>query len=183
MFWAPEVLPTVLRASVARPKLVSRPYHLDLSRLSGTELRQASDGWHAVVRLKGATHRLLLRELPAKGQPIALELLLDADFELQSRAAHGLFSAIYKRVRAPPLLTLALQRQHRLKLAMRALDGRLEGSSYRTIAETLFGKGNLPERSWKTHDLRNRTIRLVQGGLSLMRGGYRGLLRGWRSKG
>ena len=29
------------------------------------------------------------------------------------------------------------------------------------------------ERAWKTHDLRNRTIRLVQSGLALMRGGYR----------
>ena len=29
----------------------------------------------------------------------------------------------------------------------------------------------------KTHDLRSRTIRLVQSGLNLMRGGYRALLR------
>jgi hypothetical protein len=175
------VLPSVLRVSVARPKQVSPSYHLDLSKLSGTELRRASDGWYAVARLKGVTHRLWLRELPVKGQPVALELFLDADFEMQSRAAHGLFSALFKRVRVHPYPALGLQRQHRLRLAMRALDGRLEGKSYRTIAEALFGNGRVPERSWKTHDLRNRTIRLVQAGLSLMRGGYRGLLRGRRS--
>ncbi|MCG2633173.1 DUF2285 domain-containing protein [Bradyrhizobium sp. WYCCWR 13023] len=38
-------------------------------------------------------------------------------------------------------------------------------------------KACAPERAWKTHDLRNRTIRLVQGGLALMRGIYRKLLR------
>jgi len=41
----------------------------------------------------------------------------------------------------------------------------------------LFGKKRIPERAWKTHDLRNRTIRLVQSGVALMRGGYRELLR------
>jgi hypothetical protein len=30
---------------------------------------------------------------------------------------------------------------------------------------------------WKTHDLRDRTIRLVRSGVKLMRGGYLDLLR------
>ena len=46
----------------------------------------------------------------------------------------------------------------------------------------LFGADRIPERAWKTHDLRNRTIRLVQSGLALMRGGYRDLLRQARRK-
>ena len=46
--------------------------------------------------------------------------------------------------------------------------------------EVLFGKKRIPDRAWKTHDLRNRTIRLVQSGLALMRGGYRELMRPWR---
>jgi hypothetical protein len=53
----------------------------------------------------------------------------------------------------------------------------MDGSTYREIAEGLFGAGQIPERAWKTHDLRNRTIRLVQAGFALMRGGYRALLR------
>ncbi|WP_349253650.1 DUF2285 domain-containing protein [Bradyrhizobium sp. CB82] len=59
---------------------------------------------------------------------------------------------------------------------MRALDGWLEGHSYRDIATGLFGRQRVPERGWKTFDLRNRTIRLVQTGVSMMRGGYRALL-------
>lgn len=65
---------------------------------------------------------------------------------------------------------------------MRALDGWTEGNTYRAIAEGLFGKDGVPDRAWKTHDLRNRTIRLVQSGFALMRGGYRNLLRQSRRK-
>lgn len=65
---------------------------------------------------------------------------------------------------------------------MRALDAWGEGNTYRAIAEALFGAKDISERAWKTHDLRNRTIRLVQTGLALMRGGYRELLRPSRRK-
>ena len=70
----------------------------------------------------------------------------------------------------------------RLLLALRALDARIDGATYRTIAEGLFGAKYIPERAWKTHDLRNRTIRLVKTGLELMHGGYRELLRLARRK-
>ena len=50
-------------------------------------------------------------------------------------------------------------------------------NTYRVIAEVLFGTIRIRERVWKTHDLRNRTIRLLQSGSALMRGGYRELLR------
>ncbi|WP_346659148.1 DUF2285 domain-containing protein [Bradyrhizobium sp. 191] len=41
----------------------------------------------------------------------------------------------------------------------------------RVIAEVLFSRKRIPGRAWKTHELRSRTIRLVQAGLALMRGG------------
>jgi hypothetical protein len=72
---------------------------------------------------------------------------------------------------------LSPQGRERLILALRALDARQEGNSYRTIAQVLFGLKNISERAWKTHDLRSRTIRLVQSGFALMRGGYQDLLR------
>jgi hypothetical protein len=62
-------------------------------------------------------------------------------------------------------------------LALRALDGHIDGASYRVIAEVLFGRKRIPESAWKTHELRSRTVRLVQAGIALMRGGYRALLR------
>ena len=176
IFWSPEVLPTVLRAAAATWTAISRPCRLELSKLSRTDVRRASDGWHAVVRLGGETHRLWLHELPATGTPIVIQLVLDADFDLKSDAAHRLWSALEQpALRARSAITL--QRRRRLILALRALDGRLEGNSYRLIAETLFGRTHIPERGWKTHELRNRTIRLVQTGTLLMHGDYLVLLR------
>jgi len=149
---------------------------LDLATLAGGEFRRAADGWHAIMPLGGANHRLWLRELPASGAPLAIELPLDSNFDIRSQAAHRFWSALEQRPLGPPPLALSFPRRQRLILAMRAVDGWLEGNSYRGIAQGLFGKHAIPDRDWKTHDLRGRTIRLVQMGLALMRGGYRALL-------
>ena len=162
--------------------MVSRRHQLELSKLSRAELRQAFDGWHAVLRLGGVTHRLWFQELPGKGSPIVIELLLDANFEARCRAAHRLWLALEKSALREPHPRMPSQRRQRFTLAIRALDGRLEGNSYRAIAESLFGESRIPKRGWKTHDLRNRTIRLVQTGLQLMRGGYRDLLHRHHSR-
>ena len=169
-----------VRGSVA--SAASRRYDIDLHRLAGAELRRAPDGWHAVVPLGDAIHRLCLQELPARGSLLAVELPLDVDFDVRTQAAHRLWSALEERPLGPALPALSLQRRQRLSLAIRALDGWKEGNSYRAIAEGLFGKDRIPDRAWKTHDLRNRTIRLVQSGFALMRGGYRNLLRQSRRK-
>ncbi len=177
IFWAPEVLPTVLSVGSVRSSAAALRYDFDLSRLSATDLRRAADGWHAVLRLGGATHRLWLREFPSAGSAIAVELPLDSDFDIRSQTARRLWSTLNRRPAGLAFHELSLQRRHRLALTLRALDGRIEGNSYRAIAEGLFGPRRIPDRAWKTHDLRNRTIRLVQSGLALMRGGYRELLR------
>ena len=80
------------------------------------------------------------------------------------------------------LLRSLCERRRRFVLMMRALDAWLAGHSYREIAEGLFGKERVRGRSWKDHDLRSLTIRLVKNGIALMRGGYRALLRSPRRK-
>ncbi|WP_198034809.1 DUF2285 domain-containing protein [Bradyrhizobium sp. WSM1417] len=150
---------------------------LRLTDLSSGTIRQASDGWHAVLRIQGAQHHLWLKEAPQFGVSYAAELPLDSDFEIRAHASHRLWRAIKGRRPGPPLHQLSAQRRERLVLVLRALDGRMDGASYRVIAEVLFGRKRIPERGWKTHELRSRTIRLVQAGWALMRGGYRALLR------
>ncbi len=150
---------------------------LRLLDLSAGEFRQAPDGWHAVLRLRGAEHRLWLKEPPIVGAAYIAELPLDGDFDARAHAARRLWRALNGRAPGPAFHELSVQRRERLALALRALDGRMEGATYRATAEALFGATRIPERSWKTHDLRNRTIRLVQSGFALMRGGYRALLR------
>lgn len=68
-------------------------------------------------------------------------------------------------------------RLRRARLSVRALDGRRAGASYRTVAEVLFGAQHIDPVTWRTASVRDTTIRLVRGGLELMNGGYRRLLR------
>jgi hypothetical protein len=146
------------------------------------EIRQASDGWHVLLRIRDVEHRLWLKEPPVADGCYAAELVLDGDFEIRSHAAHRLWLALNGRPAGPAFHELSPQRRQRLALALRALDARIEGNSYREIAEGLFGTRRIPERAWKSDDLRNRTIRLVQTGFALMRGGYHALLRQARRK-
>lgn len=166
----------MLPVRVAAGSAAIKRYSLDFSKLAGSELRHASDGWHAIVPLGGAKHRLWLRELPPSSSLLTVDLPLDRNFDIRLRAAHRFWRALERRPLGPPPLALTRLRRRRLILAMRAVDGWLEGNSYREIAHGLFDF-LVPARDWKTDDLRSRTIRLVQMGLRLMRGGYRALLR------
>jgi hypothetical protein len=180
IFWAPEVLPTII--PIVRSTAASNGNALSLTEMLASEIRPASDGWHVILRIRGIEHRLWLREPPVVGLPYAAELPFDDDFEIRAHAARRLWRALNARPAGPAFHELSPQRRQRLALALRALDARVEGNSYRAIAEGLFGANRIPERAWKTHDLRNRTIRLVQSGFALMRGGYRALLRQGRRR-
>ncbi|WP_375779145.1 DUF2285 domain-containing protein [Bradyrhizobium sp. ma5] len=177
IFWAPEALSTVLLVRPAIGFTASKRYDLDLAKLAGSELRRAQDGWHAIVELGGAKHRLWLRELPSSGSAIAVDLPLDRDFDIRLQAAQRFWRALEQRALGPPPRALPIQTRQRLIRALRAVDGWLEGNDYRKIAQGLFGAHRIPYRGWKTSDLRSLTIRLVKTGLRLIRGGYRALLR------
>jgi hypothetical protein len=110
--------------------------------------------------------------------PAAVVIPLDADFAARADAALRLWRVVIGRPHSHPPQPLTRQRRHRLRLTVRALDGRLAGESYRVIAQGLFGRARVPTGAgWKTHELRDRTIRLARAGLTLMRGGYLDLLR------
>ena len=136
-------------------------------------------------RCGGRTERLIERRdslfrihiLETPGQQIPCVVLpLDRVFEIRAAAALRLWRGLTGRLpgRDPAILPAA--RRDRLVLALRALDGRLEKASYRDIAEALFGTSRMPERGWKTYDLRDRTVRLARLGQAMMQGGYRRLL-------
>lgn len=177
VFWAPEVLPTVVPVRPALHMSAHSHVSLDLSDLNKGQLRQGPDGWHAVLYLRGAEHRVWLKEAPVVAVTYAVELPFDSDFEFRADAGRRLWRALNGRPPGAPLHALSAHRRRRLALALRALDARMDGSTYREIAEVLFDASRISERDWRTHDLRNRTIRLVQSGFALMRGGYRALLR------
>ena len=110
--------------------------------------------------------------------PVAAVIPLDSDFAARADAALRLWRFATGRPRRRPPDRLTLQRRQRLVLTLRALDGRLDGETYRAIAQALFGATRVPTGvGWKTHDLRDRTIRLARAGVTLMQGGYLELLR------
>jgi hypothetical protein len=110
--------------------------------------------------------------------PAAAIIPFDADFATRLGTSLRLRNRMAGRVDVRPPQRLTTQRRQRLALTLRALDGRLAHASYRVIAQSLFDRARIPAgAAWKTHDLRDRTIRLARNGLKLMRGGYLDLLR------
>lgn len=138
---------------------------------------RAADGWHAVLRIGSVEHRIWSKQPLTAGAHYAAELPLDNSFEARAHAATRLWRAMNGRAPGPAFHRLSKQRRERLCAALRAVAAYFAGATYRSIAEALFGEKRIPDRAWKTHDLRSRTIRLVRSGLALVRGGYRKLLR------
>lgn len=143
---------------------------------SAADIRHAEDVWYVLLRVSGILHRFWLGEPPDPDGGYAVVLPLDDRFPAASHAADQLWRSLKDRpVDAAPR-DLTHQRLRRLTQCLRALDAHHDGSSYRAIAEALFGPKRLPDHAWKTHDLRSRTIRLVKTGIDLMQSGFRKLL-------
>jgi hypothetical protein len=126
--------------------------------------------------IERGSNLLRLHLVEDQGNTPCVLLPLDRLFEVRAAAALRLWRGLAGRPPGRDPATLPAARRERLVLALRALDGRLDEANYREIAEAFFGAARLPERGWKTHDLRDRTVRLVQLGVAMMRGGYRRLL-------
>lgn len=133
------------------------------------------EGPERLIEGRGNLFRLHILE-PLEGQTPCAVLPLDRLFVIRMSAALRLWRGLTGRSPERDPAALPATRRDRLVLALRALDGRTEKASYRDIAEALFGTGRIPERGWKTHDLRDRTIRLARLGQAMMQGGYRSLL-------
>ena len=161
--------PATACLSAARPVLSG--YKVDVMR--GERIGRVSSEWFS----RPDDERFLsLSELDLpliSGEPLSLALHRPRtlwDFCSLWRALSG-------RSPGPEFRKLPVQRRARLIQCLLALDARQDGASHRAIAQALFGAERVSARAWKTHDLRNRTIRLVQSGRALMRGGYFDLLR------
>jgi hypothetical protein len=177
VFWSSSIAPAIVSLVPAPTKHADPSPFVTLSDLSNVVIREASDGWHMLLRRQDVDHRAWLRRKPRVGARYAAQIPLDEFFELRAHAARRLWRVLSGRSPGPEFRKLPVQRRARLIQCLRALDARKLGASHRAIAEALFGAEYVSARSWKTHDLRNRTIRLVQSGRALMRGGYFDLLR------
>jgi len=174
VFWRPEVSPAVIPLTSA--PIVTPTAVIPLANWPGeVTRREAEDGLHVLVREDAATHQLWLIEPVKRAAPLAAAIPLD-DTAPHRTDAFGRFWRFLKhpsrRVRAD-----GRRRLDRLIAALRVLDGRMAGASYRAIAEVLFGEARVAAEPWKTASIRDTVIRLARTGFSLQRGGYRDLLR------
>jgi hypothetical protein len=180
LVWLPRLdSATVLLIPAPRPFSASR----SLDSLTPFFRRHATDGEHWVVSDDDGRFALLLMDGFEIDTPVASVSPFDANFSARADPARRLWRLLTgeRSIRSADSFT-QLQRQQ-LVFALRALDAHLAGATYREIGEVLFGEARVPTgSSWKTHDLRGRTIRLVLAGLRLMRGGYFDLLRHTRRR-
>ena len=170
--WTAASLPSVIAITSLPPDLAESDRTHSAVSLDPV---LAADGPARLIRQRGTVFSLHVLEAPGEETPCVV-LPLDQLFEVRAMAAIRLWRGLSGRSPGRNPAELPPARRERLILALRALDGRLENASYRDIAEALFSISRIPERGWKTHDIRDRTVRLARLGYSLMQGGYRRLL-------
>ena len=158
---------TELPAELASPDFLFQPLPADADIFA--------DGNEHVIDIRGEWFRLHF-DGPVPRLPAVL-LPLDRLLAVRVAALLRLSRSLAGGNPGPNPSELSKSQRTRHVLALRAIDGRQDGASYRAIGSVLFGADEVPQRDWKTHDLRDRTIRLVRFGLGMMRDGYRRLLR------
>lgn len=170
--WTSASLPSVIAIKPAPPDLINPSLKVEALTLGPI---RAKDGPERLIEHRDDFFRLHVLEDIGDECPCVV-LPLDRLFEIRTAGALRLWRSLFGHSSGRNPAELPAARRERLILALRALDGRLDKASYRDIAEALFGTGRIPGRGWKTHDLRDRTIRLVRLGHAMMQGGYRRLL-------
>jgi len=174
LVWLPHLDPAAVVITTAPGMFGASP----VGALAPAFARHAADGEHWLVDSGADRLPVLFIDGADAATPAAAIIPFDDDFAARSEAALRLWQLASGRARSRPAHGLSLRQRLRLRLILRALDGRLAGHSYRVIAQGLIGETRVPTGSgWKTHDVRDRTIRLCRRGLELMRGGYLDLLR------
>jgi hypothetical protein len=170
VFWRADVAPGLVVPFDEDPEAVAGEAR---SWWPSGDSRRAEDGLH--VRLPEGL-QLQYRGRAKPGGPLLVVLSFDQDFGLRVRAVERLNRTV-EGLAAPPSHITAAQRE-RLAKSLLALDESLAGESYRAIASSVFGQGVVEREAWRTSSVRATTIRLVQAGRELMRGGYLKILRG-----
>jgi hypothetical protein len=149
-----------------------------MSRLTPAFRRVVAEGEYWLLNHVEDRLAAVLVDGARDNTPAAVVIPLDASFAARADAAVRLWRIATGRPTHGGPDRLTQHQRRRLTLALRALDGHLAGATYREIAQALFGAARIPAGpAWKTHDVRDRTIRLVRTGLDFMRGRHLDLLR------
>jgi hypothetical protein len=173
VFWHPEELASVIILAPAPARVGLEAFVVD-NWLKRFPSHHGEDGTHVLLKDAGIRHQILLTTPPKDGMARVALIPLDPGTPQRARATHKFWD--YAARDHPRPRFVGASQLDRLEIALRALDLRQSGASYRTIAEGLFGPKPKDITPWKTAAVRDTVIRLVRTGLFMMRGGYRRLL-------
>ncbi|WP_343304414.1 DUF2285 domain-containing protein [Mesorhizobium retamae] len=137
--------------------------------------RDSPEG-HYAVHNSAPTIQIVLRPGLRPGSSVAALIPLDTE-TLGRIEALSRFWRAWQEQTVPPDTRITTQRRRRLRLMMRAADGRDNGASYREIAKAIYGEFRVASEPWKTSPLRDTVIGLVEGAVAIIGGGYLQLLR------
>ncbi len=171
MVWSPSTDPSILLLA-RRPDFL--PPISNPSPGTFTAGRDGPEGTYAAL-LESELQVLFLTGT-SKDDPLAAVIPLDDDLLDRIDALTRLSRAWLAR---PPLrdTRMTAEQRRRFRLKLRAADGHMNGATYREIATAIYGRARVESDPWKTSPLRDAVIAFVEGGLSLINGGYLTLLR------
>lgn len=172
ILWSPNADTGVVILTAAPDSLISFPAVFDVSVASG----DTALGFHAFHTTEALTSHLFILPGAKRDAPLAALIPLDRD-SLGRIEALTRFCFSWQRRPVPPDTRLTRQQRRRLRLMLQAVDGHLNGATYREIAKVIYGVARIDDAPWKTSPLRDSTIALVRNGLAMIDGGYRQLLR------
>ena len=170
VYWRPEIAPAVVTLVAATPNVP-----LQSVTIAEDIVERRNDGrglsW---VRLRnGAT--IVGADTDIDAESLSILIPIDDDWSVRVAAADRLRRRLIDHTADPPLTH---QRRERLKRALRTVDGRRTGASYRTVATVLFGARRVADEPWKTSSLKAQIVRLAANGRTMVESGYRLLLEG-----
>lgn len=176
LFWTPRFQPHAVILTPVQNETADAEPVITIAHLHGLDLRRAADGWHGIWHVDGVAHQFWLPEaVPDTATVYVARLPFDAFIELRAHAARCLWRAVMRRRPGPIFGALPDQLRQWHILSLRALDAKMRGESYRTIAEVLLGFRGAKE-DFEIDPRKNKARRLVAHGIKMMRGGYRLLL-------
>ena len=170
VFWRPEIAPAVVSLVATLPDVGLRSFRLPDSIV---ERRNDECGLSWLRLRAGAV--LVGSDTELDADALGILIPLDEDWPIRIAAADRLRRRLIERTADPPPLTR--QRRKRLTRALRTIDGRRNGASYRAVATVFFGARRVADEPWKTSSLKAQVARLAAHGRMLIDHGYRKLLR------
>ncbi|WP_458575164.1 DUF2285 domain-containing protein [Pseudaminobacter sp. NGMCC 1.201702] len=138
--WSPSFQPQVVTLSPVEHKDGDTEPIMTLAHFDGLDLRRAPDGWHGIWQVDDIAHQFWLPDAaPDAAAFYAVTLPMDSFLELRAHAARRFWRSLNGRAPGPDFRAIPAQLRQWHILSLRALDARLRGESYRTIAEVLLG--------------------------------------------